>query len=139
MNKSDIRTPDTITITSPFAKHLGIKILPSAEGTAHLHARVLDVHTNRFGTAHGGFLNALADTALEVASNSHDVPAVALTTSMQYHKVANMNQVLEIRAQETSLGRSTATYHIEITCEQRLIATFTGTVFRKQPSPSSER
>jgi acyl-CoA thioesterase len=117
----------------PFAKHLGIDIVPSPQGTAHLCAKVGTVHTNSFGTAHGGFLNALADTALEVASNSYDVPAVALTTSMQYHKAAPVGAELEITARETHRGRSTATYHIEITAEASLIATFTGTVFRKQP------
>jgi acyl-CoA thioesterase len=117
----------------PFAKHLGIEIVPSAQGIAHLRAQVAEIHTNSFGTAHGGFLNALADTALEVASNSYDVPAVALTTSMQYHKAAPIGTALEITAQETHRGRSTATYHVEITSETNLIATFTGTVYRKQP------
>jgi acyl-CoA thioesterase len=117
----------------PFAKHLGLEILPASEGTAHLRARVLDVHTNSFGTAHGGYLNALADTALEIASNSYDVPAVALTTSMQYHKAARIGEELDISASETHRGRSTATYHIEIASGATLIATFTGTVFRKQP------
>jgi acyl-CoA thioesterase len=119
--------------TIPFAKHLGIEILPASQGAAHLRATVLDVHTNSFGTAHGGYLNALADTALEIASNSYDVPAVALTTSMQYHKAASIGEALEITARETHRGRSTATYHIEIVLGSILIATFTGTVFRKQP------
>jgi acyl-CoA thioesterase len=122
----------TTTQIIPFAKHLGIEILPSEQGTANLRAKVGEMHTNQFGTAHGGFLNTLADTALEVASNSYDVPAVALTTSMQYHKAAPIGTVLEISARETHRGRSTATYHIEITTEASLIATFTGTVFRKQ-------
>jgi len=103
----------------PFAKHLRIEALPAAEGAAHLQARVLETHTNRFGTAHGGFLNALADTALEIASNSHDVPAVTLATSMQYHKAASVGQLLDVQARETHLGRTTATYHIEICSEQR--------------------
>lgn len=116
----------------PFAEHLGIEILPSLAGAANLRVKVRDVHTNQFGTAHGGFLNALADTALEIASNSHNVPAVALTTSMQYLKAVKIGSMIEVKARETHLGRSTATYHIELTSEQNLIATFTGTVFRKQ-------
>lgn len=119
-------------MTVPFAKYLNIEILPASQGTAHLKAVVQENHTNSFGTAHGGYLNALADTALEIASNSYDVPAVALTTSMQYHKAAPIGMVLEIRTHETHRGRSTATYHIEVRSEEYLIATFTGTVFRKQ-------
>ncbi|MFY7998785.1 MAG: hotdog fold thioesterase [Candidatus Kapaibacteriota bacterium] len=118
----------------PFAKHLGIEILPASQGEAHLRVKVLEAHTNRFGTAHGGFLNALADTALEVASNSYDVQAVALTTSMQYHKSASIGAIVEVSARETHRGRSTATYHIELTTSGNLLATFTGTVFRKQPA-----
>ncbi len=120
-------------MTIPFAKYLDIEILPTSQGMAHLQAVVRENHTNSFGTAHGGYLNALADTALEIASNSYEVPAVALTTSMQYHKAAPVGMALEIRAHETHRGRSTATYHITITSEASVIATFTGTVFRKQP------
>jgi acyl-CoA thioesterase len=110
---------------------LNIEVIEIANGTAHVQAEVCDVHTNHFGFAHGGFINSIADFALELASNSHGGSAVALTTSTQYHRPAPIGRVLEATARETHLGKTTATYHIEITAKDKRIASFTGTVYRK--------
>jgi acyl-CoA thioesterase len=117
-------------VISPFAAFLTIEIVHLERGTAHVRTEVRDVHTNHLGFAHGGFINSVADFALELASNSHGVNAVALTTSTQYHRPAPIGTVLEAKAHETYLGKTTATYHIEITTKDKRIASFTGTVYR---------
>ncbi len=116
---------------APYATFLAIEVITVEPGTAHVRAEVRDEHTNHFGFAHGGFINSIADFALELASNSHGISAVALTTSTQYHRPAPIGTVLEATAQETHLGKTTATYHIEITANGKRIASFTGTVYRK--------
>lgn len=118
-------------ILSPFATLLNIEVVHVEPGTAHVRTEVRDVHTNHFGFAHGGFINSIADFALELASNSHGVQAVALATNTQYHRPAPIGAVLEAKAHETYLGKTTATYHIEITANDKRLASFTGTVYRK--------
>jgi acyl-CoA thioesterase len=116
---------------SLYATLLAIEVIAVEPGTAHVRAEVREVHTNHFGFAHGGFINSVADFALELASNSHGVSAVALTTNTQYHRPAPIGTVLEAKAHETYLGKTTATYHIEINADDKRIASFTGTVYRK--------
>jgi acyl-CoA thioesterase len=87
-------------------------------------------HLNIHGSCHGGFLYSLADAAFALASNSHGTPAVALSTQMQYFKAVKAGDRLEAHASEENLGRRTATYRIEIRSEGRVVALFTGTVFR---------
>lgn len=124
--------PTTMTTEkTPYADLLNIKVIFVENGTAHVQTTVRTEHTNHVGTAHGGFINSLADYALELASNSHDVLAVALSTSTQYFKPAVVGTILEAVARETHLGRKTATYHIDVLAGEETIATFTGTVYRK--------
>ncbi len=127
LNSTNIN--NTMTI-SPFATLLNIEVVRVEAGAAHVRAEVRDVHTNHFGFAHGGFIGGVADFALELASNSHGVQAVALTTNTHYHRPAPIGTVLEAKAHETHLGKTTATYHIEITAQDKRIASFTGTVYR---------
>ncbi|MCJ7599472.1 MAG: hydroxyphenylacetyl-CoA thioesterase PaaI [Methyloceanibacter sp.] len=117
----------------PFMKLLGLKAESEGPGQARVWGTVLPEHLNLHGTAHGGFLYTLADTAFALAANSHDVPAVALATHMEYLQAGKAGDQLEATATEVHLGRSTGLYRIEIRCGENLLATFTGTVFRKQP------
>jgi len=119
------------TKKTPYAELLNIKVLSVEKGTACVQTTVRMEHTNHVGTAHGGFINSLADYALELASNSHDVLTVALTTNTQYFKPAEVGATLEAIARETHLGRKTATYHIDVVAGEETIASFTGTVHRK--------
>jgi acyl-CoA thioesterase len=116
---------------NPYADHLGIEVLNIGKGIAHVCATVAEQHLNRLGYAHGGFIYSVADVAFELASNSHDVDAVGITTSMQFHRASKVGDTLEATATETHLGKSVATYHIEVKSKNKIIATFTGTVFRK--------
>ena len=88
-------------------------------------------HANRLGFTHGGFIYSVADVVFELASNSHGVDAVGLTTSTQFHRPSLVGATLEARASETHLGKTVATYHIEVFSDEKLIASFTGTVYRK--------
>ena len=119
--------------TSPFASLLAIETVAVERGAAHVRVVVREEHTNHFGFAHGGFIGGVADFALELASNSYGdgVRAMALATNTQYHRPAPIGALLEARARETHLGKTTATYHIELSIGEKLIASFTGTVYRK--------
>lgn len=118
--------------TDPYMQLLGIEVDSVKPGQAHLRALVRPEHLNIHGNCHGGFIYSLADAAFALASNSHGVVAVALTTQMQYFRPALPGELLEARAFEENLGKRTATYRIEVSKGGKAVALFVGTVFRKQ-------
>ncbi len=121
-----------MSLSDAYMELLGIKVEAVGAGRAHLSAVVGPQHLNIHGSGHGGFLYSLADAAFALASNSHGVPAVALSTHMEYFKPAKPGDRLEAHATEENLGRRTATYRIEVRRGPELVALFTGTVFRKE-------
>ena len=118
---------------NPYASLLGIEIVEVGQGTARVAATVGAHHLNHLGYTHGGFIFSVADLAFELASNSHGIDAVGLTVSMQYHRPLALGAEVKAAARETHLGKTVATYHVDVTSDEKLIATFTGTVYRKQP------
>ncbi|GAA5335692.1 MULTISPECIES: hydroxyphenylacetyl-CoA thioesterase PaaI [Thermus] len=113
----------------PFMEALGLTVLHLAPGEARVGGRVERAHLNLHGTAHGGFLYALADSAFALASNSRG-PAVALSCRMDYFRPLQAGAWVEAEAVEVNLSRRTATYRVEVVSQGRLVALFTGTVFR---------
>ncbi|KPD28038.1 MULTISPECIES: hydroxyphenylacetyl-CoA thioesterase PaaI [Thermus] len=112
-----------------FMRTLGLQIQHLAPGEAVVAGVVGEEHLNLHGTVHGGFLYALADSAFALASNSRG-PAVALSCRMDYFRPLSAGARVEARAQEVNLSRRTATYRVEVVSEGKLVALFTGTVFR---------
>ncbi len=121
-------------MVDPFMNTLGLQAESTAPGTARVRGRVKPTQLNMMGIAHGGFLYTMADIAFGMAANSYDVPAVALATNMEYLQPAKLGDELMATASEVHLGRSTSLYRVDIRCGDQLIATFTGTAFRKQES-----
>lgn len=119
-----------MSTTDPYMQLLGLETRLLEPGQAVVSARVKPEHLNIHGACHGGFLYSLADAAFALASNSHGTAAVALVTHMQYFKAVQVGEPLEAHAHEENLGRRTATYRIEVRSNGRVVALFTGTVFR---------
>lgn len=115
-----------------YSDFLGFEVLSVENGNAHLRTTVKENHLNMHGFCHGGFTYSLADEAFALASNSHEADAVALSVRMDYFKAVKLGDVLDAIATEEHLGRSVATYRIEIKRMDTPVALFTGTVFRKQ-------
>lgn len=116
---------------NPYADHLGIHLVEVGNGMAKVSANVELWHTNRLGYTHGGFIYSVADIAFELASNSHDVDAVGITTNIQFHRSSSIGATVEAVAREVHLGKTLATYQVEVFSEKKIIASFTGTVYRK--------
>ncbi|MFN4072917.1 MAG: hydroxyphenylacetyl-CoA thioesterase PaaI [Thermus sp.] len=112
-----------------FMRTLGLQVRYLAPGEAVVSGVVGEAHLNLHGTAHGGFLYALADSAFALASNTRG-PAVALSCRMDYFRPLAAGARVEARAQEVNLSPRTATYRVEVVWEGKLVALFTGTVFR---------
>jgi acyl-CoA thioesterase len=115
----------------PLSRELGFELLEEGPGRARLRGTVGEAHRNFLGSAHGGFVFALADTALAVASNSHGTDAMALAAAIHFLRAAQVGEVLEAEAREISLERRTATYEIVVTVAGEPVALFTGTVYRR--------
>lgn len=131
----------------PFMKSLGFQGGVTGPGRARLTAELRQEHLNNWGSAHGGFLFALADSAFALAANSHGDSrgdsrgdsqhpshgplAVSLGAHIEHLKPSQAGDILEATAREISLTRHTGVYQVEIRRGEVLVALFTGTAYRK--------
>ena len=115
-----------------FARLLGFEVVEVGAGSATVRATVGPEHLNAHGIGHGGFVFALADHALAMASNSHGPAAVALVATIHFARRVQAGETLVAMAREVSLGRSAATYEVTVATDGgRTVALFTGTVHRR--------
>jgi acyl-CoA thioesterase len=126
-------TPDQFFRDDTFAKDAGIALLDASLGRARVKMEISDRHLNSHGTVHGGVIFTLADTAFAVASNSHGIPAAAISAHISYMKSASSG-TLYADAVEFARNPKLATYTVEVTdgAGER-IALFQGMVYRKTP------
>ena len=116
----------------PFADLLGLEVVEVGSGAAAVRGTVGPEHLNAHGIGHGGFVFALADHALAMASNSHGPAAVALVATIHFTRRVQAGETLVATAREVSLGRSVATYEVTVATDGgRTVALFTGTVHRQ--------
>lgn len=121
----------------PYMRHLGFAAEVPTPGSARVWGELRPEHLNSFGSAHGGFLFSLADSAFALASNSHGALAVALSAHIEYFKATRAGQRIEASAREISLTRRTGVYQVEIRAGADLVALFTGTVYRRPEQPTT--
>ena len=105
----------------------GLSIDEAREGYARVRMAVTPAMLNGHGTAHGGIIFALADSAFAYACNSRNLRSVAAQASIVYLEPAREGDVLIAEAEERALvGRSGVT-HVAVRSEDgRPIAEFTG-------------
>lgn len=105
---------------------LGMEILDIAPGMAKLSMPITPTMLNGHGTAHGGFIYTLADSAFAFACNSHNDRAVAAHCSITYLRPGRAGHKLIATAKEVSrVGRS-GIYDVEVTQDGEMIAQFRG-------------
>ena len=123
--------PDRPNHPDSLSELLGFELEESAPGRALVSGEIRAEYLNQHGTAHGGFVFALADTALAVAANSHGPEAVAISASIHYARPARVGDVLIAEAEEVSRSARVASYRISVRSGEDLIAAFMGTVSRR--------
>jgi acyl-CoA thioesterase len=105
----------------------GIEIVEAGEGRSRLRMAVRADMLNGHGTAHGGMIFALADTAFAYACNSRDVRTVAAQASIVFLEPAREGDVLIAEAREQALVGRSGVYAVSVRSEDgRAIAEFTG-------------
>lgn len=115
----------------PFVRLLGAVIEHAEVGRVRLSLLLRDEHMNFNGSAHGGVLFSLADTAFGLASNAHGVIAVGIHADMAYSLPGSSGDVLIAEAEEISCSRRVGIYRVTVRRNNGdVIAVFTGTVYR---------
>lgn len=105
----------------------GIDIEEAREGYARIRMTLRAEMLNGHGTAHGGILFALADTAFAYACNSRNLRTVAAQASIVYLEPAREGDVLVAEARERALVGRSGVYDVSVRGEDgRAIAEFTG-------------
>ncbi len=115
-----------------FSKMLGINIKELSLGACTLTMKVNESMTNGFSIGHGGITYSLADSALAFASNSHGRKAVSIETSISHLYPIFKDDELTAIATEENLSNRLGVYIVRVFNQnQKLVAHFKGTVFRK--------
>ncbi len=114
-----------------FARELGFRLTELEEGQATVIAEAGENHLNAAGVVHGGFLFALADVAFAAASNAGNNLSLAIHADILYHQAGTPGTYIAW-AREIRDGKKIASYQVTIyTGDEELVASFTGTVYRK--------
>ena len=105
----------------------GIVLEEAQEGYARIRMTLTAAMLNGHGTAHGGMIFALADTAFAYACNSRNLRSVAAQASIVYLEPAREGDVLIAEAKEQALVGRSGVYQVAVRSEDgRAIAEFTG-------------
>ncbi|WP_432094067.1 hydroxyphenylacetyl-CoA thioesterase PaaI [Streptomyces sp. bgisy100] len=108
------------------ARGLGIELIEAGPGRAALRMSVTEHMANGHGTAHGGYVFLLADTAFAVACNSHGPATVAAGADITFVAPARVGDVLLATAEErTRYGRN-GLYDVTVLRGDEVIAEFRG-------------
>ena len=105
---------------------LGMRIKEIGAGRATLTMTVRSDMVNGQLIAHGGFIFALADSALAFACNSHNQRAVAAQGSITFIRPSKLGDVLVATAREISRSRRSGIYDVRVTVGDDVIAEFRG-------------
>jgi acyl-CoA thioesterase len=105
----------------------GIAIEEAREGYARIHMLMRADMLNGHGTAHGGMVFALADTAFAYACNGRNLRTVAAQASIVFLEPAREGDMLVAEARERALVDRSGVYDVSVrTAQGRAIAEFTG-------------
>lgn len=114
-----------------FSQWLGIEVVEVGVGRCVLRMFVREEMTNGFGTAHGGIVYSLADTALAFCTNADGETAVALDCSMSYPAAVRPGDVLTaVGIQETTTRKIGFASVTVVNQEGVTVGHFRGTVYR---------
>lgn len=105
---------------------LGMRLDDVGPGYALISMEVTAAMTNGHGTAHGGFIFALADSAFAFACNSHGDRAVAQHCAVTYLRPGRLGDLLVASAHEVSRTGRSGIYDVQVSAEGEVVAEFRG-------------
>jgi acyl-CoA thioesterase len=105
---------------------LGMTLDEATSGRATVSMPIREDMTNGHGTAHGGFIFALADSAFAFACNGRNERAVAQACDIVFAAPAHTGDLLVAAATERHRFGRNGIYDVRVTCEDRVVAEFRG-------------
>jgi acyl-CoA thioesterase len=106
---------------------LGMQLDKVAPGRARLSMTVAERMANGHGICHGGFIFALADSAMAFAANPRGEPAVAQHASISFIRPAKVGERLIADATERMHAARSGIYDVRVsTAGGELVAEFRG-------------
>ena len=127
----DTETARRIFARDRYARLSSIEIVKTAKGYCKARMQIEDKHLNSVDVVHGGALFTLADLAFAVASNSHGQVALAVNAHIPYLRAAQSGALYAV-ATEVDQPRKLGAYEVVISDDKgRIVATFSGMVYRK--------
>jgi acyl-CoA thioesterase len=106
---------------------LGMRLDEVAPGRALLSMPVTAAMANGHGICHGGFIFALADSAMAFAANPRGEPAVAQHAAITFVRPAQVGEVLVAEAVERMQAGRSGIYDVRVsTADGALVAEFRG-------------
>lgn len=97
------------------SRMMGIRIVGVSPGNAVLKMQVREDMLNAHDICHGGFIFALADSALAFAAHSYNIKTVTSGSSIDYLAPAVLGDTLTAVAMEQSRNGKTGVYDVSIT------------------------
>jgi acyl-CoA thioesterase len=106
---------------------LGMRLDEVAPGRACLSMTVTEAMANGHGICHGGFIFALADSAMAFAVNPRGEPAVVQHASISFIRPAQVGDILVADATERMHAGRSGIYDVRVsTANGELVAEFRG-------------
>lgn len=120
--------------SEPWARALGVEYLDLDPGSCRVGLTLAPHMLNHQGSPHGGVIFSLADIAFGAACNSHGVPAVALSMTVNFLAAVAPGSRLEAHAREVRQGRRAGFYEVTVrTAEGALVASLSCVAHRVSP------
>ena len=94
---------------------LGMPLEEVGPGCARLSMTVGEAMVNGHGVCHGGFIFALADSAMAFACNSHGLHALAQHCAITFIRPAHLGETLVAEAAERTRGARSGIYDVRVT------------------------
>ena len=111
----------------PASKGLGMRLEDIAPGRARFSFVVTEMMVNSHGICHGGFIFALADSAMAFAANSHGEHAVAQHCSITYVRPSRLGETLTAEAVERTRAGRSGIYDVRVSgADGDVVAEFRG-------------
>jgi acyl-CoA thioesterase len=122
-----VSDPNQMLADDRYASLLGIELVNA--DPVEVTMTIAPDHLNFLGVTHGGAMFSLADCAFALAANRAGARAVAIDTHLVLTGGSKEGDVLTATAEETTRGRTLATYRIVVRrSDERVVGLFTGTV-----------
>jgi acyl-CoA thioesterase len=111
----------------PASQGLGMRLEDIAPGRARFSFVVTDAMVNSHGVCHGGFIFALADSAVAFAANSHGEHAVTQHCSITFVRPGRLGETLTAEAVERTRSGRSGIYDVRVSgADDEVVAEFRG-------------